>query len=94
MSHCGDPGCSNLTPAALLPSRWTGHLRPGARLLLARERSATTPAAAAAAAVHGYTTAFGWSAGIFAVGAIAALALFTRGVPQVSPAAEPAPALH
>jgi hypothetical protein len=56
--------------------------------------SAATPAAQAAAAVHGYTTAFGWSAAIFAVGAVVAAALYTRGVPQVAPGAEPAAAMH
>jgi cation transporter-like permease len=56
--------------------------------------SAATPAAQAAAAVHGYTTAFGWSAAIFALGAVVAAALYPRGVPQVAPGAEPAAAMH
>src|SRR3954468_4440794 len=56
--------------------------------------SAVTPAAQAAAAVHGYTTAFGWSAALFAVGAVVAAALYKRGVPQVALGAEPAAALH
>jgi hypothetical protein len=56
--------------------------------------SGATPAAQAAAAVHGYTTAFGWSAAIFAVGAVVAAALYTRGVPQVARGAEPAAAMH
>ena len=56
--------------------------------------SAATPAAQAAAAVHGYTTAFGWSAALFAAGAVVAAALYKRGVPQVAPGAEPAAALH
>jgi EmrB/QacA subfamily drug resistance transporter len=47
------------------------------------------PDVVAQAAVHGYTTAFWWSAGIFLVGAVAAAALFKRGVPEVDPAAEP-----
>ena len=34
----------------------------------------------AQAAVHGYTTAFAWAAGIFAVGALVAVSLFERGV--------------
>jgi predicted MFS family arabinose efflux permease len=44
------------------------------------------------AAVHGYTTAFVWSAGIFAVGALASWLLLPRGVPALEPdvAAEPA----
>jgi hypothetical protein len=41
------------------------------------------------AAVHGYTTAFAWAAGIFALGALIAAALFERGVPAVDPGAEP-----
>ena len=56
--------------------------------------TAVTPAAQAAAAVHGYTTAFAWSAGIFAVGAVIAGLLYARGVPQIAPGAEPAPAVH
>jgi hypothetical protein len=38
---------------------------------------------AAQAAVHGYTTAFAWSAGIFAVGARASWLLLPGGVPDV-----------
>jgi hypothetical protein len=41
------------------------------------------------ATVHGYTTAFAWSAAIFALGAVIAAVVFRRGVPQVSAAAEP-----
>ncbi len=37
-----------------------------------------TPAIAAAAAVNGYTTAFGWSAGFFALGLVIAALLFRR----------------
>ena len=43
----------------------------------------------AQAAVHGYTTAFWWAAGIFAIGAIASALLYRPGVPVVDPAAEP-----
>jgi hypothetical protein len=43
--------------------------------------SHATSAAAARAAVHGYTTAFAWSAAIFAVGAIVAGALYARRLP-------------
>jgi EmrB/QacA subfamily drug resistance transporter len=43
----------------------------------------------AAAAVHGYTTAFAWSAGIFAVGAVAAGLLLRPGAPVIHPVAEP-----
>jgi EmrB/QacA subfamily drug resistance transporter len=41
---------------------------------------------AARAAVHGYTTAFAWSAGIFVVGALASLLLLPSGAPAVAPA--------
>jgi EmrB/QacA subfamily drug resistance transporter len=49
----------------------------------------TDPQVMAAAAVHGYTTAFWWSAAIFAFGAIASGLVFRGGVPQVVPAGEP-----
>jgi EmrB/QacA subfamily drug resistance transporter len=50
-----------------------------------------TQAAMNAAAVHGYTTAFYWSAAIFVIGALVSSVVFRGGVPQVatSPAAEP-----
>jgi hypothetical protein len=43
------------------------------------------------AAVHGYTTAFLWSAAIFAIGGLVSWALLSRGAPEieVDPAAEP-----
>src|SRR5262245_13540975 len=44
---------------------------------------------AAQAAVHGYTTAFTWAAGIFAVGALIAWLLLPSGAPEVDPAVEP-----
>jgi EmrB/QacA subfamily drug resistance transporter len=44
-----------------------------------------TPALVAAATVHGYTTAFFWSAGIFVVGAIVAALLFLPGVRLIEP---------
>ena len=44
---------------------------------------------AAHAAVHGYTTAFWWSAAIFAVGAIACGLLLRGGAPRLEPTAEP-----
>ena len=54
--------------------------------------AAPTPQLMAAAAVHGYTTAFYWSAAIFAVGAVvAALLLRSKGERvQPEPSAEPA----
>jgi EmrB/QacA subfamily drug resistance transporter len=39
---------------------------------------------AAHAAVHGYTTAFAWAAGIFVLGALIAITLFERGVVKAS----------
>jgi EmrB/QacA subfamily drug resistance transporter len=50
---------------------------------------APTAAAAASAALHGYTTAFWWSAAIFAVGAVVCGLLLKPGAQQVDPAAEP-----
>jgi EmrB/QacA subfamily drug resistance transporter len=50
---------------------------------------ATAPGAMAQAAVHGYTTAFWWSAAIFAAGAIVCGLLMRSGTPQVEPEAEP-----
>jgi len=41
------------------------------------------------ATVHGYTTAFAWSAAIFALGAVLAMVVFRRGAPQAAPAGEP-----
>jgi predicted MFS family arabinose efflux permease len=49
----------------------------------------STIAASGSSAIAGYTTAFWWSAGIFAVGALLAWALLPGGAPQVDPAAEP-----
>jgi EmrB/QacA subfamily drug resistance transporter len=39
--------------------------------------------------VHGYTTAFAWSAAIFALGAVVTALMFRRGVPQAAVSAEP-----
>jgi hypothetical protein len=50
-----------------------------------------TPNTLAAAAVHGYTTAFWWSAGIFFLGAIFSGALLRSGA-QARGAYEPGPA--
>jgi EmrB/QacA subfamily drug resistance transporter len=46
-----------------------------------------TPDLAAQAAVHGYTTAFYWSAGIFLVAAVVCTALLRPGAPKVPAAA-------
>ncbi len=43
----------------------------------------------AEAAVHGYTTAFYWSAGIFALGAIAAALLLRAKGSRAQPVGEP-----
>ena len=53
---------------------------------------AGSAALAAQAAVHGYTTAFWWAAGIFAVGGVICGALLTRRSVEVAqvPAGEPA----
>jgi EmrB/QacA subfamily drug resistance transporter len=48
-----------------------------------------TSALLAQATVHGYTTAYYWAAGIFALGAVIAAALFRPGVRVPEPAAEP-----
>jgi EmrB/QacA subfamily drug resistance transporter len=52
------------------------------------ERSAS-PDVLAAAAVHGYTTAFWWSAAIFATGVVASALVFRSGAVQTAPSAEP-----
>jgi FtsH-binding integral membrane protein len=48
-----------------------------------------TPSLLATAAVHGYTTAFAVSAGIFAVGSVVAGLLYAPGVAPVQAAGEP-----
>ncbi|MBB4660807.1 MFS transporter [Conexibacter arvalis] len=69
----------------------------GIALLSTLAASATTgyvedngPQAIAEAAVHGYTTAFWWSAGIFAVGAVLAALMLKPGVKEADPDAAPA----
>ncbi len=49
----------------------------------------TAPSVMAQAAVHGYTTAFWWSAAIFAVGAIACGLLLRSGAQEIDPDAAP-----
>ena len=46
---------------------------------------ATAADLVAQAAVHGYTTAFAWSAGIFAIGALASWLLLPSGAPVLEP---------
>ena len=48
-----------------------------------------TASVLADAAVHGYTTAFWWAAGIFAVGAMVTGLVLRSGAPQHAPAGEP-----
>jgi len=48
-----------------------------------------TPSLIEHAAVHGYTTAFAFSAGLFAVAAVIAGLLYERGVTQVEAVGEP-----
>jgi EmrB/QacA subfamily drug resistance transporter len=48
-----------------------------------------TAAVAAGAAVHGYTTAFWWAAGIFVAGAFVAGLLLRSGAPRLEPATQP-----
>lgn len=47
------------------------------------------PQVVAEAAVHGYTTAFWWSAAIFLAGAVVTGLMLRPGVPEVEPGAEP-----
>ena len=56
----------------------------------AAEHGAAARGLMAEAAVHGYTTAFWWSAAIFAVGAVVTALLLSSGVREPAPGAEPA----
>jgi EmrB/QacA subfamily drug resistance transporter len=51
---------------------------------------ARVPGLAAAALVHGYTTAFWWAAGIFALGLLVALVVLPSRISTPAPATEPA----
>ncbi|MGW1288109.1 MFS transporter, partial [Streptomyces sp. NPDC002586] len=55
-------------------------------------RDATSKLVRAQATIESYTTAFWWSAGFFAAGALIALVLYRRGVPAQD--AEAAPVVH
>ncbi|MER5451815.1 MFS transporter [Streptomyces sp. NPDC002764] len=55
-------------------------------------RDATSKLVQAQATIESYTTAFWWSAGMFAAGAVIAFLLFRRGVPEQDP--EAAPVVH
>jgi EmrB/QacA subfamily drug resistance transporter len=65
------------TLAASAATSYLGGGRPSSALL-------------AGAAVHGYTTAFAWAAGIFLFGTVVSGLLFEHGVRALPPAAEPA----
>lgn len=52
-------------------------------------RDATSELVRAQASIESYTTAFWWSAGFFAAGALIAFVLFRRGVPQQDASAAP-----
>ncbi|MFJ3305327.1 MFS transporter [Streptomyces sp. NPDC086549] len=52
-------------------------------------RDATSKLVQAQATIESYTTAFWWSAGLFAAGALIAFALYRRGVPQQDATAAP-----
>lgn len=91
-----EPGDSGVASATFNATQQVGGSL-GTALLSTLAASATTSylagsdrgaALVANAAVHGYTTAFAWSAAIFAAGAVLAACLFARGVPATEPAAE------
>ncbi|MER6529795.1 MFS transporter [Streptomyces sp. NPDC001508] len=52
-------------------------------------RDATSKVVQAQATIESYTTAFWWSAGLFAAGALIALVMFRRGTPQQDATATP-----
>ncbi|MFF4112913.1 MFS transporter [Streptomyces sp. NPDC001714] len=55
-------------------------------------KDATSKLVQAQATIESYTTAFWWSAGMFAAGAVIAFLLFRRGVPELD--ADAAPVVH
>ena len=55
-------------------------------------RDVTDKLVQAQATIESYTTAFWWSAGMFAAGAVIAFLLFRRGAPQQD--ADAAPVVH
>jgi EmrB/QacA subfamily drug resistance transporter len=61
----------------------------GTAVLSTIATSSLGTAATPVAIVHGYTLAFGASAGLFGLGAVVAMLLFTRGVRAAAPSGEP-----
>ena len=49
-----------------------------------------SPANIAAAAVHGYTTAFWWAGGFFLIGAVFTSVVLRSGAQELAPGAQPA----
>jgi EmrB/QacA subfamily drug resistance transporter len=93
-----DPGDAGVASAAVNTMQQIGG-SIGTALLSTLAASATThaldtggaptPAAVAQAAIHGYTTAFYWSAAIFAIAAVLCTALLRPGVHEASEVGEP-----
>jgi len=90
-----DPGDAGVASATVKASQQVG-ASLGTALLSTLAASAASsfaagarpgPSLAATAAVHGYTTAFAVSAGIFLVGAVVAGLLYQRGVAPLEAAA-------
>jgi hypothetical protein len=64
--------------------------RRGTEHRLTHDIRRTARRTVAAAAVHGYTTAFWWAAGIFFLGALPTALLLRSGAQEHDPAAVPA----
>jgi EmrB/QacA subfamily drug resistance transporter len=93
-----DPSDAGVASAMVNTSQQVGG-SIGTALLSTLAASATTsyltgrvpgPEVVTQAAVHGYTTAFWWSAAIFATGAVLCGLVLRPGAPQAAPAGEPA----
>jgi hypothetical protein len=93
-----DPSDAGVASAMVNTSQQVGG-SIGTALLSTLAASATTsyltgrvpsPEVVTQAAVHGYTTAFWWSAAIFATGAVLCGLVLRPGAPQTAPAGEPA----
>jgi len=88
-----DPGDAGVASAMVNTGQQVGGSIGTALLSTLAASAATSFAAAngpsAEAAIHGYTTAFWWAAGIFAVGAAVTGLLLRGGARELDPAAEP-----